>query len=62
MTSDEKLNKLCRVYIDVSTRYQEAVISKKSHDEVSKLKTELNILEDEIQILMTQLGYMDENS
>jgi hypothetical protein len=56
MNSEESLKNLCRLYIDVSSKYQESIIGKKSSVVIAKLKAELNKLEDEIQILMTELG------
>jgi signal transduction histidine kinase len=51
---EEKLKSLCRLYIDISTKYQESIIAKKSSEEISELKLHLNNLENKIQSLMIE--------
>ncbi len=55
MNSEERLKSLCRLYINVSTTYQESLIANKSSEEISQLKAHLNNLEDEIDGLMKEL-------
>jgi hypothetical protein len=55
MKESERLNNLCRFYIELSTKYQESIIAKKPSEEISQLKAHLNKLEDEIDRLMTEI-------
>ena len=55
MNSEERLKSLCRLYIDISTAYQESLIANKPSAEISQLKAHLNNLEDEIDGLMKEL-------